>query len=102
MPVQLEAIQFHVRRKYPNSPEIKPAPRPPISGDRVGGLAAFNAGQERRKSEAQKYAVELSQLPAKEFQALYNLETKNFREEVLAKKREPGKFAVFQSSWRES
>ena len=48
----------------------------------VGGLAAFNAEQERRKSEAQKYAVELSQLPVKEFQALYNSETKNFREEV--------------------
>jgi hypothetical protein len=86
VPVQLEAIQFLVRRKYPNSPEIKPAPRPPMSGDHVGGLAAFNAEQERRKSEAQKYAVELSQLPAKEFQALYNLEAKNFREEVPAKK----------------
>jgi hypothetical protein len=63
-----------------------PAPRPPMSGDHVGGLAAFKAEQERRKSEAQKYVVELSQLPAKEFQTLYNLETKNFREEVLAKK----------------
>jgi hypothetical protein len=84
--VKLEAIQFLVRRKYPNAPEIMPAPRPPMSGDHVGGLAAFKAEQERRKSEAQKYAVELSQLPAKEFQALYNLETKNFHEEVRAKK----------------
>jgi hypothetical protein len=75
--IRLDPIQFLVRRRYPQA--VPPRPAPPRRGTR-DYVARLSTRRQEQMAAAQKYAVELSQMPSVEFQALYDSEINKFAE----------------------